>query len=204
MSFYRTSLGFARLPDAELGTFAENVVAKMTGNASYPTPVVPLAELQATLNAFTTALAAAEQGGKQATANKNAARESLMALLRQEAAYVESVANDDLPTLLSSGFEAVKTDRTQIPLPKPVVDKISNEQSTQLMMRLQPVPTARAYEVRMSFGSNGWQAVGVFTQARRIVIESLTPGTVYTVQARAIGGSTGYSDWSDPVSHMAT
>jgi hypothetical protein len=25
----------------------------------------------------------------------------------------------------------------------------------------------------------------------------------YTVQARAVGGSTGYSDWSDPVSHMA-
>jgi len=23
-----------------------------------------------------------------------------------------------------------------------------------------------------------------------------------TVQARAIGGTTGYSDWSDPVSHM--
>jgi len=25
-----------------------------------------------------------------------------------------------------------------------------------------------------------------------------TPGTVYNLQARAIGGSTGYSDWSDP------
>jgi hypothetical protein len=30
----------------------------------------------------------------------------------------------------------------------------------------------------------------------------LTPGQNYSVQARAIGGSTGHSDWSDPVSHM--
>jgi hypothetical protein len=25
---------------------------------------------------------------------------------------------------------------------------------------------------------------------------------VYSVQSHAIGGSTGYSDWSDPISHM--
>jgi len=56
---------------------------------------------------------------------------------------------------------------------------------------------------RVSYGANGWQAAGVFTQARRIVLQNLTPGTTYNIQARAIGGSTGSSDWSDPVSHMA-
>jgi hypothetical protein len=40
--------------------------------------------------------------------------------------------------------------------------------------------------------------------ARKIILTSLTPGTVYNVQARAIGGSTGYSDWSDPSSHIVT
>ena len=34
-------------------------------------------------------------------------------------------------------------------------------------------------------------------------VNGLTPGTNYTFQVRAIGGSTGYSDWSDPVSHMS-
>ena len=29
------------------------------------------------------------------------------------------------------------------------------------------------------------------------------PGVTYTVQVRGVGGTTGYSDWSDPVSHMA-
>jgi hypothetical protein len=33
---------------------------------------------------------------------------------------------------------------------------------------------------------------------------SLTPGTVYAVRARAIGGSENYSAWSAVVSIMAT
>ena len=40
------------------------------------------------------------------------------------------------------------------------------------------------------------------TQARNVVIPGLTPGIIYTLIGRAVGGSTGYSDWSDPVSHM--
>jgi hypothetical protein len=43
----------------------------------------------------------------------------------------------------------------------------------------------------------------MFTQARRIVLTGLTPGVTYAVRVRAIGGSTGFSDWSDPISHMA-
>jgi hypothetical protein len=39
-------------------------------------------------------------------------------------------------------------------------------------------------------------------KARNIIAHGLTPGQVYSVQARAIGGSTGYFDWSDPSSHM--
>jgi chitodextrinase len=89
-------------------------------------------------------------------------------------------------------------------LDKPGILQVNNEASTQLVVRLQPVDNARAYEVRVSYGANGWQAAGVFTQARRVVLTNLTPGTNYNIQARAVGGSTGYSDWSDPISHMAT
>ena len=45
---------------------------------------------------------------------------------------------------------------------------------------------------------------GIFTNSRRIEIGNLTPGTTYTVQTRAIGGSKGYSEWSDPQSTIAT
>jgi hypothetical protein len=42
------------------------------------------------------------------------------------------------------------------------------------------------------------------TRARKFAAPGLIPGTIYTVAARAIGGSTGYSDWSLPTSIMAT
>jgi hypothetical protein len=35
-----------------------------------------------------------------------------------------------------------------------------------------------------------------------MTISGLTPGTTYVFQVRAIGGSTRYSDWSNPVSRM--
>ncbi len=203
MSTYRTSLAFTRLSDSPLNSFAENVVEKMTNNPAFPTPTVALGQLAGAQSAFSNAINAARNGGKQNTAAKNAARVELINLLRQNAAYVQSVAGEDLVTLLSSGFEAMSTSRTRIMLPQPVVERVENPQSTKLGLRLRPVPTARAYEVRISYGTTGWQAVGVFTYSRPILIESLTPGTTYTLQARAIGGTTGYSDWSDPVSHMA-
>lgn len=202
MSTYRTSLAFTRLADAPLNSFSESVGVKLTDNPGFTTPIVPLATFTAAQIAFADALAAAAQGGKQLIAAKNAAREVLLGLLRQEAAYVQSIAGEDLPLLLTSGFEAMSTNRTQIQLSKPSVERVDNPMSTQLGLRLKPVPTAAAYEVRMSYVAGEWQAVGVFTQSR-VVIPDLTPGTTYTLQARAIGGSTGYSDWSDPVSHMA-
>jgi len=36
-----------------------------------------------------------------------------------------------------------------------------------------------------------------------MAVEGLTPGGNYQFEARAIGGSTDQSDWSDAVSHMS-
>ncbi len=200
---YRVSLSFAALPDGDLSTFTQSVLDSLTNNAGYPTPLVPLTELQAGLTTFADALAAAAQGGLQNTAAKNAAREALLTLLRTEASYVQGVASDDLTKLLSSGFSNISTNRASAPLPRPDIRAIENDMSTQLVVRLGPVANARAYELQARTGTGNWQPAGVFTKARRIVLEDLSPGTIYTLQARAVGGSAGYSDWSDPVSHMA-
>ncbi|MFO1481723.1 MAG: fibronectin type III domain-containing protein [Verrucomicrobiaceae bacterium] len=48
-----------------------------------------------------------------------------------------------------------------------------------------------------------YQSGGLFTNSRSMAINGLTPGGNYQFQVRAVGGSTGYSDWSDPVSHMS-
>lgn len=188
--------------DAPLDVRTQAVIFKMTSNLGFISPIITMPVLAAKQAQFATAISNALNGGKEATAIKNEKREELLGLLRQEAAYVQSIAGENLPLLLSSGFEAMSTNRAQVQLVPPVIEHLDNPMSQQLGLRLKPVYTAKAYEVRISYGTSGWQAVGVFTQSR-LVIPDLTPGTTYTVQARAIGGLTGYSDWSDPVSHMA-
>jgi len=47
-----------------------------------------------------------------------------------------------------------------------------------------------------------FQTAGVFTKSRSMAITGLTPGTIYAIQVRALGGSTGSGDWSDSVTHM--
>lgn len=175
----------------------------MTGNASFPTPPVTLADLTAQRTAYGTAMVNAAQGGKQLTAVKKAERVALLTMLRKEAAYVQSIASQDVAMLLTSGFQANSTNRTRTSLAIPSVVDILNEATTTLTVRLQPVDNARAYQVRFNVNGGPWLALVDSTQARRIVLDSLTPGTTYTVQSRAVGGVTGYSDWSNLVSHMA-
>jgi hypothetical protein len=204
MPNYRVSLGFAQDSDAELGDCFHTIEAGLDGNAAFPNLPVTHAALVTLGTTFIEKLAASADGGKLAVAEKNVARATLVEALRKEAAYVQSVAGTDLPKLLSSGFAAVNNNTAQTPLPKPVVDNIDDFQSTKLMLRLKPIPNLRAVEARRKQGAADWEDAGIFTQTRKIVQEDLTPGATYSFQFRAIGGSTGYSEWSDPISHMAT
>jgi hypothetical protein len=204
MAIPKVSLGFAEFPDVNLDAFTENVLRSMTGSTIYTTPVPPLASVTTALTAFTTALSAAADGGKQATAAKNEARAALLVLLRQLASYVQGACQNDLAKLLASGFDANNTNHSQTELTTPVLLTITNGNSTKLSLHVGPVSNAKSYEVRHSSTPNVWVPGGVFTQARKIVVENLTPGTMYTFQVRAVGGTTGYSGWSDPVSHMST
>ncbi len=204
MPTLRVSLDFARLPDGNLGDFGSTVSTKLENNSYFTTLPIPVATVKSQVAAFTAAVANAAQGGTQLTAIKNAARATVIESLRVLAAYVLSAGQNSLEVILSSGFEVNKTDRTRRPLDKPAITNIDNFASTQLMIGMPPVGNARAYEFRTRVGSGDWKNAGVFTKARGVLLGDLTPGATYDVQARAVGGSTGYSDWSDPVSHMAT
>jgi hypothetical protein len=119
---------------------------------------------------------------------------------------VEDVAKGDAGIIAKSGFQVVQRGPSpQQPLGKTVIVAIINEVSGQLLVRLNPQTNAFGYEGKMSVdGGKTWQGIGTFPQARRVVVPNLTPGTTYTFMFRALGGSTGSGDWSDPVSHMAT
>ena len=199
----RISLGFTKLADAEVDNFAQGVIDGMTGNAAYPAPPVTMANLQTAKTDFTAKIAAAQTGGPPDTAAKNNSRQTLLGLLRQLAGYVQINCNNDMAMLLSSGFQAMSTNRAQSPLEQPQGLVIKNGTSGQLVASVNPVKNTSMYEGRIKGPTGDWMP-SVFTgDSQHITFDGLTPGTTYTAQVRALGGSTGQSDWSDPSSHMA-
>ena len=203
MAIHRVSLAFRRYADADLNVFAGNIIGSLADNPAFPDPPVTVADLKDMQTAFRQAMLAAADGGRSATAAKNKARQTLLDALRQNAGYAQIKAGQDLPTLLTSGFETMSKNQLPSQLPIPSIIAVINERSMELLLRVTSVRNARSYQVRMKNGDDTWRPTVDFSQARRIVMKDLTPGTVYTFQVRAVGGSTGYSDWSDPVSHMA-
>jgi hypothetical protein len=199
----KVSLSFGELSDTELDNFAQGVIDALTGNATYPTPPVTLANLQAAVDDYTAKLAAAQTGTKADRAAKNHSREVLEGLLRKVAAYVQMMCNEDPVLLLSSGFQMQSTNRTSAPLEKPTSLSIKNGNAGELVARVDPVKNANMYEGRAKPSDGDWLA-SVFTgDSQHIIFNGLTRGKDYSVQVRALGGSTGQSDWSDPSTHMA-
>jgi hypothetical protein len=200
----KVSLGFAKLSDMELDNFAQGVINKMNGNATFPSPPVTIAALTTAKNDFTTKIAAAHAGGPADTAAKNNSRQALLGMLRQLASYVQINSNDNFELLLGSGFEAQSTNRASIVLEQPQSLVLKNGASGELIASVTPVKNTNMYEGRIKGPTGDWISPNVFTgDSRHISFDGLTAGLVYTIQVRSLGGATGQSDWSDPSSHMA-
>jgi hypothetical protein len=192
----RVSHRYTRLKDTNFNMFATSIVIAMTDNPAFPNPLVPLATLSGLQSDFEQKMLASNLGGRISTAIKSEARAALTDALRREGIYVQG-ASLSLSMLLSSGYSAASQNRAQTQLLKPSILKILNEGSGQLTLRVSSVANARSYQVQVQVGNGVWQDAGVFPQARRMVVVNLTPGTMYYIRVRAIGGSTGQSQWSD-------
>jgi hypothetical protein len=201
---YRVNLGFAKYSDANLVKFGSSVIACMKDNASFPSPTVKIADVTVLHKTYSDAVTAAALGGKHLTAAKRAARTPFVTALRSNAAYVQSVATQDAVMMLTSGYLINSTSRTSMPLLTPNILQLVNGISTQLLLSIKGVTNAKSYEVQLKTGTGSWATIGIYSYTRNIILPNLTPGTVYSVQVRATGGSTGYSGWSNPVSCMST
>lgn len=208
----RVLLGFANASDHVLEETALAVLDPTKGlyaNATiYPSPPVTEAVLRGKLTAFTDAIGKQAQGGTQATAEKDQAAADLIDSLRRLAGYVQTTIQDNpaygLAELLLSGFEAVSSNRTQSPLDTPAINGIENTGAGRLTFRVGAVRNSRMYVVeKKADGDADFSPAGMFTSTRGMEVTGLTPGVNYTFRVKALGGSTGESNWSDPVSHRS-
>ncbi len=156
-------------------------------------------------DALNTALGATLTGGTLATAAKDKAFTAVANALNADANDVENVVGLDLAMLLATGYLPVSTNRASSPLDDTAIQGRFNNGTTQALLQLLAVRNAKSYQLQTSTdGGKTWQEAGISTQARRIALKGLVPGTTYLVRARAIGGSTGASDCTNPSSIMST
>ena len=139
------------------------------------------------------------------SAAKDKAFTALAEALDADADVVEMVVGMDMEMLLATGYLPASTNRASSPLDDTSIAALLNNGTTQALLQLTPVRNAKTYQVQTSVdGGKTWVEACISTQARRIVLTGLVPGTTYAVRARAIGGSTGASGWTSPSSIMST
>lgn len=144
-------------------------------------------------------------GGPVEREARDKAFDALCAALDADADEVEKVVQQNLQMLLATGYLPASTNHTSSPLDDTAINGLFNNGTTQVLLRLQPVVNAGAYQVQISTdGGKTWLEAVISKKAIRIVIANLVPGTTYLVRARAIGGSTGASNWTAPGSIMST
>ena len=158
----------------------------MIQNPIFRSPPASLMTLSTALISFDDACATQAPGRK-------VVRGEIINLLRRLAKYVEDTANT-LTELLSSGFEE-DTNEPQITL-------VEDGPSSQVIINMQAVRDATSYEVRASSEPSEWLPIQVFYTPRGMILTSLTPKTIYTIQVRAVRNSTNFTNWSEPASHL--
>jgi len=201
------------LPEAVLTT-STHVFAEIYNNANFtapqaPAPPVDQATLKSANDGLAAAIAAAEDGGKKAVAQKQAQKEVVVKLLTQLAHYVDANCKDDMTVFLSSGFTAVSSTKTKTPPASESIRQVEPDAvSGQMKIVLMKDPDAFSYEARWAPVPPGggvpatWSSQPIAKIRPSSIISGLTPGTTYLFQARAVT-SAGYSNWSDSVTRIA-
>jgi len=162
-------------------------------------------DIEALTDTLSDKLTATQTGGTVETAAKQKAVAALCDALNADANVVEDTPGLDLEMLLATGYLPASNNHSSVPLDDTAIVSLLNNGTTQVLLRLEPVTNAKSYQVQTSMdGGKTWQEACISTQARRIVLKGLVPGTTYAVRARAIGGSTGASNWTSPGSIMST
>ena len=205
----RIKLALHRLSLPEKIAKARQIVASLTGNPSFPTPNPPLATVTAAISDAETAAAEAQQArqtAKEKTSAQNSAEDTLVKLMSQLAAYIESVAGSDEQLILSAGLDtrerAVATAATT---EEPQALSISSgDHEGELDLSWDRVAGAKSYVIEKSADpptATGWTHAGVCTKSVSTV-NGLTSGTRYWFRVAAIN-TNGQSGWSDPATRIA-
>jgi len=204
----RIADGFKRQSADQLITSAGGIITGVYDSGVLTSaPPIDRKTVETAVEDLKAALAAQVHGGPAATAEKNNKQEALIAVLRKLKHHVLDNCGNDPAVVLATGFRVAATTRSSAPLDAPSILSVEPGNSTELVLKVKAVARVKCYEVQSAVALSGnapsdWKSAGLFTNSRSIKVGGLTPGTTYAFRVRAVGGSTTYSDWSNPVSRI--
>ena len=173
-----------------------------------PGSPIDLTTFAAEITQYKTDLAAAQDGGKKAIAQKNKSRGVVEKSLSKLATFVQETANNDATIITAAGFQPVTGKTTSQPMATPVIGDLLPGPSGQMKLKMAPVFGARLYYIQWGAqGAGGtlptsWSTLMVAKAQPPTVITGLTPGTTYVFQVKAFG-TLGFTEFSNPMSKMA-
>lgn len=150
---------------AKLLQYAENILAKVNENATlFVDPVPPLADIEASLQAFRTGLTESSFRDMRQVELKNQQAVHLKALLYDFSLYVETIAQGNPATIMAAGFTPSKGNRPSVTEhPKPTDFRVEIRQMGLMTvnLRVKPWKAARFYqfEYRKAGSLNDWTRV---------------------------------------------
>jgi hypothetical protein len=175
-------------------TYATGIVRAVDGNASLPSPVPPVADLQSAIDDLQAAETDAQTRARGAVATRNAKRSTLVALLQQLRTYVQTRADaspESAPAIIESAGIAVRK-------PMPPVARGFHSRPGRVSGSVELVALSAgdraSYEWQTSVDEgNTWTRLPTTLQASTSVA-GLTPLTTMVARYRVIGKQ-GEGEW---------
>lgn len=207
------NIGFTHLSSANFVSQVELIITSLNGNANFPEPwpstVPTLAQLQSELTTYQGLLSATNAGDESRISAREDARRTLSADLATVAFYLQSQAKGDGTVLGTTGFTLRKTPQRNlnplVPPPPQQFELTRGPLSGSLVIGASRVQKAVSYDVQIATADptveSNWALVGSYANCRRIELDGLTPGKVYSVRMRALG-SAGPGPWTPASSLM--
>jgi hypothetical protein len=185
--------------------FLRQVISQMTGNANFPTPNPPLADLTAEALALETAYNDAEESraaAREATALQNAAEDNFDREFTLLGSYVEDTSGGDEAKILSSGIpvRAATVPIGELPAPGNLF-ATDGDLDEEIDLGWDRVRGSRSYLIQRSEDLAAWSGDKVSTKST-FTYPGCTPGKKYWFRVAAIGAA-GQGPWSDPATGMA-
>jgi len=191
----KIKLGLFRMSVSERITLADTIIAKMTGNPNFVTPVPALADVTAKKSAALTAYQTAEikrADAKGATEDLADAAKALDLILTQTALYVENISAGNESKILSAGM-SIRDTATPVGqlLPSSALSAMAGNNDGEIDLNWEPVRGARSYVIQMTTDPNvpdSWADKAKATESYAAIL-GLTSGNKYWFRVAGIGAA---------------